>query len=130
MTAGRRAMIGWVLSGLLSAFLIIASAGGKFIEWDGKSEMMERMGWDSGLMVAIGVLETAVALIFLVPHTAFVGAVLLTAYLGGAVATHVRIDEPYYFPALIGVLAWVALGLRDPRVFAAAFRWPPAADTP
>jgi hypothetical protein len=46
----------------------------------------------------------------------------MTAYLGGAVATHVRIGDPFYFPIGLGILAWVALGLRDQRVFDNAFQ--------
>ena len=62
-------------------------------------------------------------LLFLIPHTAFIGAILLSAYLGGAVATHDRI-ESWILPIAIGVLVWVALGLRDNRVFANAFSRP------
>jgi hypothetical protein len=76
------------------------------------------------LILKIGVVEVALAILFLIPRTAFLGTVLLTAYLGGAVATHVRIGDAFYFPIVIGILAWIALGLRDPRVFANAFQKP------
>jgi hypothetical protein len=49
---------------------------------------------------------------------------LLTGYLGGAVAAHVRVHEAFYIPIVVGILAWIALGLRDPRVFACAFQPP------
>ncbi len=62
-----------------------------------------------------------ITLLFLIPRTAFIGAVLLTAYLGGATVVHVRIGEPFFFPVIIGVLVWVALGLRQPQVFRVAF---------
>jgi hypothetical protein len=54
--------------------------------------------------------------LYLVPRTKVWGALLLTAYLGGAVATHVRIGEPFLTPVLIGALLWAGLYLRDPRV--------------
>ena len=82
---------GWVLSGLLAAFLIIASAMGKFTEWEGKAEMFAKMGWSEDLMFTIGIVEVAIAILFLIPRTGFVAAILLAAYLGGAVATHIRV---------------------------------------
>ena len=112
---------GWVLSLSIAAFLIFASAVGKFTEWDGKSEMFAQMGWSESVMVKIGVVEVAIAVLFLVPRAAFVAAILLTAYLGGATATHVRLGESFLFPILIAVLAWVALGLRQPGIFKLAF---------
>jgi hypothetical protein len=88
--------------------------------------MMGKLGWDTGTIFKIGIVEVTLAILILIPRTAFVGAVLLTAYLGGAVATHVRVGEPFFFPVIIGVLVWISLGLRDPRVFANAFQSPPS----
>ena len=108
---------GWVLSVLISLFLIFASASGKFTEWEGKAEMFAKMGWSEEVMVKIGIVEVAIAVLFLIPRTAFVAAILLAAYLGGATATHVRAGEAFFFPIIIGVVAWIALGLRQPDVF-------------
>lgn len=116
---------GWVLSVLLAAFLIVASASGKFMEWEGKAEMFGKMGWSNDVMFKIGVVEVAIAILFLIPRTAFIGAILLSAYLGGAVATHVRVGEPFIAPIVIAVVMWIALGLRDRRVFALAFQGVP-----
>lgn len=112
---------GWVLSTLLALFLIVASAPGKFTQWEGKSEMFAKFGWTEAAMVPIGIVEIAIAILFLIPRTAFVAAILLAAYLGGATATHLRINDPFYFPIIMGVIAWVALGLRKPDVFRLAF---------
>ncbi|TWU08957.1 hypothetical protein CA54_41960 [Symmachiella macrocystis] len=112
---------GWVLSLLISLFLIFASASGKFTEWEGKSEMFAKMGWSEEVMVKIGIVEVAIAVLFLIPRTAFVAAILLAAYLGGATATHVRAGEAFLIPIIIGVVAWIALGLRQPDVFRLAF---------
>lgn len=65
----------------------------------------------------IGIVEVAIAALFLIPRTAFVAAILLAAYLGGAVATHVRIGEPFFVPIIVAVAAWVALGMRLPDIF-------------
>ena len=108
---------GWVLSVLIALFLGVASAMGKFTQWEGKAEMFDKLGWGEDVMFKIGIVEVAIAILFLIPRTAFVGAILLAAYLGGATATHVRVGDPFYFPIIIGVVAWIALGLRKPEVF-------------
>ncbi len=112
---------GWILSILLALFLIGASAIGKFTQWEGKSEMFAKMGWSEEVMFNVGIVEVTITIMFLIPRTAFVAAILLAAYLGGATATHVRVGEPFFFPIVIGVLVWVALGLRRPEVFRLAF---------
>jgi hypothetical protein len=121
MNANKTQIAGWILSILLAAFLIFVSAVPKFIEWEGKSEMFAKLGYSTELMVKIGVVEIAVALLFVIPRTGFLGAVLLTAYLGGATATHVRVGDPFFVPIIIGVVVWVAYGLRRPEVFSLAF---------
>jgi len=118
---------GWVLSVLLAAFLILASASGKFTEWEGKAEMFGKMGWSNEVMFKIGVVEVAISILFLIPRAAFIGAILLSAYLGGAVATHVRVGDSFVPPIVIAVVMWIALGLRDKRVFELAFQSPRAA---
>jgi hypothetical protein len=117
----KKTLAGWILSAVIAAFLIFASAGGKFFDFEGKEEMFAKLGWGTDVMVKIGIVEVAVAVLFLIPRTAFIAAILLSAYLGGAVATHVRINDQFFIPIVMGVLAWIALGLRDPRVFALAF---------
>ncbi|APZ90488.1 hypothetical protein Fuma_00063 [Fuerstiella marisgermanici] len=110
-------MTGWVLSVLIALFLGVASAMGKFTQWEGKAEMFDNLGWGEDVMFKIGIVEVAIAILFLIPRTALVGAILLAAYLGGATATHVRVGDPFYFPIIIGVVAWIAIGLRKPEVF-------------
>jgi hypothetical protein len=130
MTPKTKRIIGWVLSGLISLFLIAASGLPKFMDWEGKEEMMGKMGWSTDVMLKIGIVEIALAVLFLVPRAAFIAAVLLTGYLGGAVATHVRVGDAFFFPIIVGVLVWIALGLRDPRVFANALKAPERNETP
>ena len=84
--------------------------------------MFRQLGWSVDVMVRVGIVEVVIALLFLVPRTSFVAAILLTAYLGGATATHLRVGDPFFFPIIIGVVAWIALGLRDSRVFRIAFQ--------
>ena len=126
MTTSKSKLTGWVLSILLTAFLIGASATGKFTEWEGKAQMFEKMGFSTELMFKIGVLEVVIAVLFVIPRTGFPGAILLTGYLGGATVTHLRVGEPVFMPVIIGIVIWVALGLRRPEVFSLAIGSSPA----
>ena len=113
-------IIGRVLTGLVGLFLIGASGIPKFIDFPGKKEMFDHLGITGDLSPTLGVIEIAVTLLFLIPRTSFVGAILVTAYLGGAVWTHLRVGDAWFFPIIIGVVMWVALGLRRPAIFALA----------
>ena len=108
---------GWVLTGLVGLFLIGASGIPKFLDWPGKDEMMSKMGIPLALLPTIGIIEIAITVLYLLPRTAFLGAILITAYLGGAIMTHLRVGDPWFFPIIIGVLAWVGLALRRPVIF-------------
>lgn len=110
-------LTGWILSVLLAVFLGGVSAMGKFTEWEGKAQMFEKMGFKTDLMFNIGILEVIIAILFIIPRTGFLGAILLTGYLGGAEVTHLRIGDMNFFPVIIGVLIWIALGLRNPTIF-------------
>lgn len=121
MKSSKSKIVGWVISALLAAFLLFGAAGKLFIDFPDKEKLMANLGWTLERIGYVGYVEIVVAVLFLIPRTAFIGAVLITAYLGGATATHVRIAEPFIFPVLLGVIAWVALGLRDARVFGVAF---------
>ncbi len=83
-------------------------------------EGFAKFGYPAGALTPIGIVELACVVLYLIPRTAVLGAILIAAYLGGAVATHVRAGEPFILPVLLGVLAWVGLWLRDPRVRALA----------
>jgi hypothetical protein len=74
------------------------------------------VGYPMSVAVALGVTEFVCIVLYLIPRTAFLGAILLTAYLGGATATHVRVGDPFAFPIAFGVLVWVGLILRDDRL--------------
>ncbi len=111
---------GWILTGLVGLFLIGASGIPKFIDFPGKQEMFDHLGITADLSPKLGVIEIAVALLFLIPRTSFLGAILVTGYLGGAVWTHLRVADSWIFPIIIGVVMWVALGLRQPAIFALA----------
>ena len=80
-------------------------------------ESFTRFGYDESLILVLGIVEIACTLIYVIPQTSVLGAVLLTGYLGGATATHVRIGDPSFVaPIIFGVLIWGGLFLRDARI--------------
>lgn len=116
MTSRSLRITGWILTALVGLFLIGASGIPKFMTWPGKDEMMAKLGIPLDLMPALAVIEITVTLLYLIPRTAVVGAILLTGYLGGAIFTHLRIGDPWWFPLILGVVAWTGLCLRQPGV--------------
>ena len=112
---GKFFWLGWVLS-ILPCLLLIMSASMKFIRPAGFDEGLQHMGWTADKMTVIGIVEFACTALYLIPKTAVLGAILLAAYLGGAVATHVRVGDPFMVPVLVGVVLWLGLWLRDARL--------------
>jgi hypothetical protein len=106
---------GWVISGLVAAAKAMSGAM-KFSNSPQLVEGFEHLGWPTKLAAALGVLELAATLLYSIPPTSVLGAILLTGYLGGAIATHVRLGEPIYAQATIGILVWLGLFLRDAKI--------------
>lgn len=80
-------------------------------------EGMAKFGYPQHLALVLGIVEIGCTIIYLIPRTAVLGAVLLTGYLGGATATHARMEDwAFIFPILFGVLVWLGVYLRDARV--------------
>jgi len=103
---------GWVLTALPSLMLCM-SGGMKLV----KPEMLEKMGYPERLGLVLGIVEIGSTVLYLIPRTTVLGAILLTGYLGGAVATHARVLEmQFLIPLVLGMLVWGGLFLRDPRV--------------
>ena len=106
---------GWVLT-LLPVALLVMSATFKLTQNEQAVEGVKHFGYPDGVLVPIGAVEVACTVLYLIPQTAVLGAILLTGYLGGAVATHVSASEAFIQPILVGVFLWGGLFLRDPRV--------------
>lgn len=110
---------GMVVGGLAGLFLLLDAAG-KLARVEEVVEGTVKIGYPETVIVPLGVVLLACTVLYLVPRTAVLGAVLLTGFLGGAVATHVRIGDPLWthvlFPVYMGVMVWLGLYLRDPRV--------------
>ena len=104
----------------LPVLLLLFSASGKFFKPVGMEANIAPLGWRMDQMTALGIVELICVIIYLIPRTAVFGAVLLTAYLGGATAAHVRIGDPYYVPVIAGILVWLGIYLRETRLWALA----------
>ena len=100
----------------LPVLMLLLSGVMKLVKPAAVVEGFVRLGYPESLTVGIGIVELACAALYVVPRTSVLGAILLTAYLGGATATHVRIGEPFFMPILLGVLVWGGLFLRDQRL--------------
>ena len=118
VSAGRL-WTGRVIAGLISLFMLF-DAGIKFAKPAPVAEAFVRTGWPLDLSVPLGVILLTSLVLYLIPRTSVLGAILLTAYFGGAVATNLRLHEPLFsntlFPVYFGVLTWLSLWLREARL--------------
>ena len=105
----------YVMSGL-PILLLLFSAGMKFAKPAGMAEGFAHLGVPEHLALTLGIIELGSVVIYAIPRTAVLGAILLTGYMGGAIMTHLRIGEATYMQVLIGVFVWGGLYLRDPRI--------------
>lgn len=108
-----------ILSGFLALFLAFDAAI-KFVKPAPVVEAFAHLGWPLSLSPVIGTVLLTCTALYVIPRTAVLGAILLTGYLGGAVATHLRAGDPLFthvlFPIYFGALLWLALYLRDRRL--------------
>ena len=107
------------MSGLAALFLAF-DAGSKLAQIGPALEGTAQLGYPTSVVFPLGVILLACLTLYLVPRTAVVGALLLTGYLGGAIATHVRVGNPLFshvlFPVYVAIFIWGGLYLRDGRV--------------
>lgn len=112
---------GRVLSGLVIVFLLFDGAI-KLVPWPVVTETMDRMGYGSSETLArsLGIITIVCTVLYSVPPTSILGAILLTGYLGGAMASHVRIGSPLFthilFGFYLGLMLWGGLWLREPNL--------------
>lgn len=105
---------------VLTALIVLMMAGGStgmLLFAPGEiAKGMQKYGYPDYAGTAINLVMIACAVIYAIPRTAVLGAILLTGYLGGATATHVRVGEPFFIPVLVGVVVWLGIYFRDARV--------------
>jgi hypothetical protein len=119
--SGQARLLGRVLSGLVILFMLFDGAI-KLVPWPIVTETMDRMGYGSSESLArsLGAITLVCTVLYAIPPTSILGAILLTGYLGGAMASHVRIGSPLFshilFGFYLGVMVWGGLWLRDRKL--------------
>jgi hypothetical protein len=118
-TSSAALWIGRVMSGLVIAFMLLDGAM-KLVPLDVVVTTSEQMGIPGNLARTLGILGLICTVLYAVPRTSILGAILLTGYLGGAIASHLRLGDPIFthtlFGLYLGLLAWGGLYLRDERL--------------
>ena len=107
---------GWVISVLVFLMMVMGASMGLTRQEFAVKGFVE-LGYPEGVLVPLAAVQLACAILYVVPQTGVLGAILLTAYLGGATATHVRASQPFFMPVLVGVLVWLGLLLRERRLW-------------
>jgi uncharacterized membrane protein YphA (DoxX/SURF4 family) len=114
--------IGRVLSGLFVAFMLIASIAPKlfFPEMAKANEAMAQLGWPNKYLLLIAGIELIGTILYVIPRTSVFGAVLMTGLLGGAIASHIRVENPLFshtlFGIYLGLFMWGGLWLRNAKL--------------
>lgn len=108
-----------IMVGLITLFLVADSIG-KLLKPQAVVEGTVALGWPESVIVPLGIILLISTLLYANSRTSYLGAILLTGYLGGAVATHVRVGDPLFthvlFPVYLGAIAWGGLWFRDDRL--------------
>jgi len=109
----------YVLSTLVVLFLLMDS-GMKVLKLPMVLDASAKLGFSAPVVFTIGVILLLCVILYAIPQTSVLGAILLTGYLGGAVCTHLRLGNPLFgyilFPTYLGALLWLGLYLREPHV--------------
>ncbi len=120
MKASPMVWLGRVLTGLFALFMLGASIYPKFFMPEVVAANMGPSGWTPDKTLLLGIIELSCLVLYLIPRTALFGAVLMMAYLGGALATNLRVDNPLFshtlFSVYLGLVMWGGLWLRNARV--------------
>ena len=124
---------GWIIAALIALMLLSGVIMSFVAPEQTTKHLVEEFGYPEDVALPLIVVETCCLIVYLVPRTAVLGAILLTGYLGGAVATHVRVHDNFVFPVIFGIFVWLSVYLRDPRVRALlpiSRRMPNSGNTP
>jgi hypothetical protein len=115
----RRPWTGYIISGLPVLFLLLDSIG-KFFMPVQVVEGTVALGYSTSVIIPLGIILLVCTILYTIPKTSVLGAILLTGYLGGAVATHVRVGNSFFghilFPVYLGIMLWLGLYSRESRL--------------
>jgi len=106
---------GRIISALVVLFMLFNCAIG-LLKPDFARAGFGHLGYPDRVAPGVAILMFVCTVIYAIPQTSILGAILLTGYLGGATASHLRIGEPFYFPVVVGVLVWLGIFLREERL--------------
>ncbi len=106
---------GYVMSAV-PVLLLLMGATMAFVKQPSMAQGFTQFGFSESLLPKLGMLELVCAILYVIPRTSVLGAILLTGYLGGATVTHLRVGQPFFLPVIVGVLVWGGLFMRDPRI--------------
>jgi hypothetical protein len=106
---------GWIVS-ILPCLMLFMSATMKFLKPPEVVQGVGKLGFPESTLLGLGIIEVVSTVLYLIPQTSVLGAILLTGYLGGATCAHLRVGENFAFPVILGVVVWLGLFLRDPRI--------------
>jgi hypothetical protein len=105
-----------IIMSALPVLMLLMSAVMKFLKPQAVVEGFAHLGYPASTALTLGILEFGCTVVYLIPRTSILGAILLTGYLGGATASHLRVGESVLGPVILGVLVWGGLFLREPRL--------------
>lgn len=118
-TSRKKLWAGRIISGVAILFLLFDSVI-KILKLAPAVQGTLQLGYPESVVIGIGIVLLVCTVLYAIPRTAILGAILLTGYLGGAVATHVRVGNPLFgyvlFPVYLGILIWAGILLRDDRL--------------
>jgi hypothetical protein len=108
----------WVGRGIsiLASLGFVISAVMKLVGGAEVKEGIEHLGLPASMLTPLSMLEFACAVIYLIPATAVLGAILLTGYIGGAICTHWRVGDPFFIQVALGIFVWLGIYLREDRL--------------
>jgi DoxX-like family len=113
-------VVGYVLT-FVPGLMLLFSATMKVVGGEDLVKGFTHLGIPLELQYGLASVEALCALIFMIPKTSFLGAILITGYMGGAMLAHLRIGEPFFVQFMLGVIVWVGYSLRNPQVIKKAF---------
>ena len=114
-TTGKNVWVGRVISVLVSLVFLMSA----FLKLKGGPELTQgiaHLGLPESMVLPLAILEISCVVVYLIPPTSVVGAIVLTGYIGGAMCTHWRVGDPFYVHIALGMFVWLGIYLREPRL--------------
>jgi hypothetical protein len=115
VASGKTVWVGRVIS-VLASLMFLVSAFFKFRDGPDVMKGFAHLGFPESMLHPLGILEISCVVVYLIPATSVLGAILLAGYVGGTICTHWRVGEPVYGQILLGILVWLGLYLREDRL--------------